>query len=466
MNPLVSVIVPLYNAAPYIGEALESIVASTYRPIEVVVVDDGSTDDSLSKAQTFAREHTEVRVLHQPNAGVSAARNHAIRQAKGEWIVPVDADDRIGATYIEHAVAAISEDVRVVGCRAEFFGDKQGEWHLPDYSPELLARKNMIHVSSLFRKADWERVRGFCEDNIYREDWDFWLSMMELGGTYIRLDEIGLFYRVVAGSRRHTAKAQKRAIVDAINRRHPAYLQQHLGGPLHYHRSWSRFLNRFSSIRQTGDFDRWQDGEVIFRRRNTLRLTDGVVVKQFACPNMLRGLWYGLFAKSKARRSYEYAQQMPELTPAPVAWREVRIAGVLRESWYACKQSDCTHTFNELIGAPDFPHRADILKAIGRFTATLHQRGIMHRDYSGGNILFNSDGSRVEVIDLNRIRFCRHLTRAQRLRNFERLNIDREALRTMALAYADAMHEDPATTAEYIIAHRWHKHIRQGITNL
>ena len=465
MKPIVSVIVPLYNAAPYIGETLESIVGSSYRPIEVVVVDDGSSDNSAEVAEAFARQHAEVRVLRQANAGVSAARNHAIREAKGEYILPVDADDRISADYIAHAVAAMRDDVRVVGCRAEFFGAKQGEWRLPAYSPELLARKNMIHVSSMFRKADWERAGGFCEQDIYREDWDFWLSMMELGGTYIRLDEVGLFYRVQADSRRHTAKAQKRAIVDAVNRRHPAYMEKYLGGPLHYHRTWSRFLNRFRSVKQVGEWQQWQEGEVIFHRRNTLRRINGAVVKQFATPSLWRGLVYGLLCKSKARRSYEYACRMEGLTPAPIAYREVRYCGILRESAYVCRASECTHTFNELIGQPDFPHREQILQAIGRFTAELHQRGIWHRDYSGGNILFNADGSRVEVIDLNRICF-RRLSRDARLRNFERLNIDRDALRTMATAYAQAMGEDASADAEYIITHRWYKHVRQGITNL
>lgn len=466
MKPLVSVIVPVYNASPYIRETLESIVASTYRPIEIVVVDDGSEDDSLAAATEVASVHPEIHVIHQQNAGVSAARNHAICEAKGEWILPVDADDKISSTYIEHAMAAIRDDVRVIGCQAEFFGEREGEWKLPAYSPELLARKNMIHISSLFRKADWERVSGFYEEDIYREDWDFWLSIMELGGEYIRLDETGLYYRVTKSSRRHTAKAQKRTIVDAINRRHPAFLEKYLGGPLHYHRSWSRFLNRFRSVKQEGNLSDWQKGEVIYQKRNTLRRIDGVIVKQFATPGLLRGLWYGLFGKSKARRSYEYALRMKGLTPKAIAFREVRICGVLRESWYACEVSPCKHTFNELIGTPDFPHRTEILTAIGRFTALLHQQGILHRDYSGGNILFNEDGSRVEVIDLNRICFQHHLSREQRLKNFERLNIDRAALTTIASAYAQEMGEDAQADAEYIIAHRWHKHVKQGITHL
>lgn len=409
MKPMVSVIVPMYNAAAYIVEALESVLESTYRPIEVVVVDDGSTDDSLEVAKAYAKGHKEIRVMTQANAGVSAARNHAIRDAKGEYILPLDADDKIGRTYIEHAVEAMKDTVRIVGCRAEYFGGKTGEWRLPAFSHELLARKNMIHVNSLFRKEDWQRVGGFCEKDIYREDWDFWLSLMELGGEYVRLDEIGLYYRVQAGSRRTKAKLQKRAIVDAINQRHPAYMERYLGGPLHYHRSWSRFLNRFRSVRQVGVFDRWTEGEVIDARRNILRVTEGVVVKQFRTPTLWRGIWYGWFGRSKARRSYEYAMRMEGLTPAPIAYREVRVCGVLRESWYACKQSECPYTFIDLIAQPDFPNREQILRAIGRFTAELHRRGIWHPDYSQGNILFNEDGSHIEVIDLNRIRWRKHV---------------------------------------------------------
>ena len=466
MKPLVSVIVPMYNSAPYIREALGSIVASTYRPLEVVVVDDGSTDTSLAESKAFAATHAEVRVIHQENAGVSAARNHAIREAKGTLILPVDADDKISPDYIALAVEAMAEDVRIVGCRARFFGAKEGEWRLPEYSPQLLARKNMIPITSLFRKADWKRVGGFCEEEIYREDWSFWISLMELGGRYVRLEEVGLYYRVLPHSRRKNAKQQKRVIVDAINRLHPAYMERYLGGPLHYHRSWSKFLNRFRSVRQVGSFNRWREGEVLFSKRNTLRRTDGVVVKQFATPGFIRGIWYGLFGTSKARRSYEYAVQMEGLTPKPIAYREVRVCGILRENWYACEEAKGMHTFNELIGTPDYPNRQKILEAIGRFSATLHQRGILHADYSGGNILFSADGNEVKVIDLNRIRFCRSLSRTERLCNFERLNIDREALRVMANAYAKAMGEDPEQDAEYIISHRWYKHIRQGITNL
>jgi len=88
-NPLVSVIVPVYNGGRYLRAALESVFAQTYRPIEVIVVDDGSTDDSGTIAQSFP----EVRYIHQTNQGVAAARNNGIEAARGEFFAFLDQDD-------------------------------------------------------------------------------------------------------------------------------------------------------------------------------------------------------------------------------------------------------------------------------------------------------------------------------------------------------------------------------------
>lgn len=468
MKPLVSVIIPIYNAAPFLKETLDSVMESTYRPIEVIMIDDGSKDSSLAIAQEYCSTNQACKVYSQKNQGVSVARNNAIRKAQGTYILPVDADDKIGSTYIQQAVDILEmqPNVRMVGCRAWMFGDADKEWELPKFSHALLARKNMIPVTALYRKSDWEKCGGYCETDIYREDWDFWLSMMELGGTFHKIDEVLFFYRITKGSRRTLAKNRKKYIVDAINRRHPAYLKKYLGGPLHYQRSWSKFFNFFRKETIIGDFQDWQEGEIIFSRRNTLRKYKDNVCKQFAKPNILRGIIYGWFTPSKARRSYEYAKKLGALTPAPIAYKEVRYAGILRDSWYVCQSSECTHTFNDLINNPTFPNREAILQAIGRFTATLHQRGVLHQDYSGGNILFNQDGTKIQIIDLNRIRFCNQLSIETGLKNFERLNIDKEALSIMGAAYSEVMQIDAQYACDYIITHRWKKHVKQGITNL
>ena len=299
MRPLVSVIVPIYNAAPFLKETLDSIIASTYRPIEIVMVDDGSQDNSLSIAQDYCANYPECRVIAQTNQGVSVARNNAIRHAKGMYILPVDADDKIADTFIQKAVDLIdnNDDIRVVGCRCWMFGAINKEWKLPEFSHALLARKNMIPATALYRKADWERCGGYCEEEIYREDWDFWLSMMELGGTFYKLNEILFYYRISTDSRRMLAKGRKKLIVDAINSRHPAYMQKYLGGPLHYHRSWSRVINFFRSETIVGDYTDWNKGEIIHAKRNILRNYNGFISKQFATPSLWRGIIYGWFCK-------------------------------------------------------------------------------------------------------------------------------------------------------------------------
>lgn len=452
----------------FVEETLVSLVASTYRPLEILVVNDGSKDDSAEIVEQFARKHSEVRLIRQTNSGVSAARNNALRQAQGKYILPVDADDKIAPNFIAHAVEQMEQNpaLKIVCCRAEFFGEKTGEWKLPPYSPALLARKNMIPATALFRKEDALRFGGYATEEVYREDWDFWLSIMEHGGDVVRLDEIGFFYRIRTGSRRTMSHNKKREMINLINKRHPQFMLQHLGGPLHYHRTWSSLLNRFRSEKQVGTFDAWLEGAPIYQGRNTLCLSGDTVIKHFAIPSIWRGIIYGWFCKSKARRSYEYAVRLGELTPAPVAYREERIFGILRHSEYACRQSECQHTFNELIGNKEFPNRAAILQAIGRFTAQMHEAGALHGDYSGGNILFNEDGSKIEVIDLNRIRWKRHIGQQEGCRNMERLNIDREALILIAEAYAQARGLNPEECADYVVAHRWKKHVRKGITNL
>ncbi len=468
MNPpLVSVIVPCYNMAAFLEETLRSIVASDYPSVEVIVVDDGSTDDSRVVAEAFIRSHPAdtIVLLTQPNKGVSASRNNAIRHAHGQYILPVDADNLISNDFIRLAVEVLEAhpEVLVVGSEAEFIGARTGRWSFPPFSRALLARKNIIDACAMYRRADWERTPGYNEQFPIREDWDFWLSIFSLDGDFYRIPKTCLYYRIHPQSKRTQDRRQKRRLVDEINRRHPEFLRRYLGGPLHYHRSWSRLLNRFRSERVIGRFQDWDSGMVIHSDRNTLRAHNGLIIKQFGTPGLVKALLYGLFVKSKARRSYEYAERLlARGVRTPVAYKEVRVCGLLRESYYVCAQSRCTHTFNDLITQPD---NTEALTAIGCFTAAMHEAGALHRDFSGGNILFDDDG-RVEIIDLNRIRWCRHIDLQTGCKNFERLNIRREALTVMATAYAEARGFDADECVRYVLSHRWKKHVRQGITNL
>ncbi len=109
MKDLVSVIVPAYNVAPYLEQCLKSIVAQTYARLEVIVVDDGSTDASGTIAEEWAQRDPRVKVIHQPNAGLSAARNTALNVMQGAFVTFIDSDDFVAPQYVERLMQYASE---------------------------------------------------------------------------------------------------------------------------------------------------------------------------------------------------------------------------------------------------------------------------------------------------------------------------------------------------------------------
>lgn len=251
----VSIIIPCYNHAVFIEETLQSALNSTYSNIEIIIINDGSTDNTEEIALKFAEKYPNIHYVHQNNKGPAAARNNGISRAKGKYILPLDADDLISKEYIENAVAVLDsrDEVALVYCQAEFFGEKQGKWNLPDFSRKYLARDNMIFLSALFRKADWERAGGFDVRMTWGwEDWEFWISLLKNGGEVVRLPITGFFYRVRKGSRRKsTNKDAKRKTVSLINDKHRDFIFEQLHGPLHFQRSCSAFINKLYKMFST-----------------------------------------------------------------------------------------------------------------------------------------------------------------------------------------------------------------------
>ncbi len=256
----ISVIVPVYNMEGFLRETLDSIAAATPsleaagRSLEVVVIDDGSRDGSLRLAREYAASHPSVRVLSQPNRGLAAARNRAISEARGRYLFPLDADDLLGPDFLVGAAEVLDRrpEVKVVSGQNEFFGDRTGAWRLPDFSLELLARRNLICASALYRRSDWERAGGYCEQIVCYEDWDFWIAVLKDGGEVVRLPRPAIRYRIRGGSMRVRGRRFKREVVDTLNARHGDFFERVLCGPLRYHRTWSRPWNRLLRLLRFG----------------------------------------------------------------------------------------------------------------------------------------------------------------------------------------------------------------------
>ncbi|NLD23985.1 MAG: glycosyltransferase family 2 protein, partial [Bacteroidales bacterium] len=159
----VSVIIPVYNMELYLAETLESVLKSDYPNFEVIVMDDESTDKSLSIAEYYKKKDSRIRIFSQRNEGASSARNNAIKEAQGRYILPVDADNLISDNYISEAAKVLDENpsVKLVSSEAEYIGDKSGRWRFEKFSVNLLCRRNLVDNCSMYRKSDWEKVGGY-----------------------------------------------------------------------------------------------------------------------------------------------------------------------------------------------------------------------------------------------------------------------------------------------------------------
>jgi glycosyltransferase involved in cell wall biosynthesis len=194
----VSVVIPCFNQGAYLPEAVDSVLAQTFRDIEIIIVDDGSDDPETIRILN-QYEKGDVKLIRTSNKGLAAARNRGIREATGKYILPLDADDKIGKGYASDAVSILDEhpDIGIVYCEAVYFGLKNERWLLPEFSLDHIIRHNIIFCSAFFRKEDWEAVGGYNINMVYGwEDWDFWLSLIGLQRKVYRIPKIFFHYRL------------------------------------------------------------------------------------------------------------------------------------------------------------------------------------------------------------------------------------------------------------------------------
>lgn len=248
MKPLVSIVIPVYNCVSYLDEAIQSVISSEYKSLELILVNDGSTDRSLACCEKWQQKFPEcIRIVDQRNQGPSAARNAGISRAKGKYILPLDGDDKIHPQYISEAVRVLESDpgIKLVYCKAEKFGLKNGKWNLKPFSLENLALDNMIFVSGIYRKRDWELIGGYDNRFIWGwEDWEFWISLLKRGGKVVQLPLVGFHYRIRKNSRRKsTNKEGKKMTIFLLNRKHPEFFNIYLNGPIRNPRGISIVVN-------------------------------------------------------------------------------------------------------------------------------------------------------------------------------------------------------------------------------
>ena len=154
MNPLISIIIPVYNVEKYIEKCVDSLISQTYNNIEIILVNDGSTDDSGVICDNLSKKDSRIVVLHQKNAGVSAARNNGLDIMKGEFVTFVDSDDYIDTHFIECLYTALAEnnaDISTCGhYRVEFDGSLKKIYHLSDNPEEIICLSGKDSIMNMF----------------------------------------------------------------------------------------------------------------------------------------------------------------------------------------------------------------------------------------------------------------------------------------------------------------------------
>ena len=200
----VSVIVPCYNQVAYISETLKSVFDQSYIHWECIIVNDGSTDSSEEVALEWINKDSRFKYFLIPNGGVSKARNFGIQKSEGQYILPLDADDKISKYFLAACIDQITldEKITLVYAEAQLFGIRRGKWSFGPYSYTRLLHINMICCTALFKRKDFNNTIGYNENmKLGLEDWDFWLSLLNKDSKVVKVKSADFFYRIKTASR-------------------------------------------------------------------------------------------------------------------------------------------------------------------------------------------------------------------------------------------------------------------------
>ena len=188
--PTVSVIVPAYNQGHYLEECIQSVLKQTYEDFEIIIVDDGSTDNTQEVSTSFS--DSRVHYIHQENRGLSGARNTGIKKAKGSYITYLDSDDLFLPKKLEVLIDNFETepDFGIIAGQAIVInehGEKLGEvFDTPPPKDHLqFLMGNPLHVGSVLIRYEWQIKAGYFDENLRSyEDWDMWLRLVRAGCNF------------------------------------------------------------------------------------------------------------------------------------------------------------------------------------------------------------------------------------------------------------------------------------------
>ena len=229
-NELISIIIPVYNMEKYITDCIDSVLAQTYGEIEIVLVDDGSTDNSGLICDQYAEKDDRIKVIHKQNGGASSARNTALDLISGSWVMFVDSDDLIAHDTCEVLLSvALKQEVDIsCACERRFYGDKSSTEERGTKKIECFDSNEMLNrifymrtpghtVCKLFRREVVGELR-FPDGMVLGEDTHLLLRIIDRTKRIAQIDYIVYYYRQIETSAIHSHYSHKMiAIQDVIS---------------------------------------------------------------------------------------------------------------------------------------------------------------------------------------------------------------------------------------------------------
>lgn len=200
--PTVSVVIPCYDLGAYLDEAVQSVLAQTFQDFEILIVDDGSTDEATRRLLE-SYERPKTRVLRTQNRGLPAAKNTGVANTTGPYLCMLDADDRLDPRYMEVSLRALEADTSLAFAShwLRYFGEETGDWTPTNCDFPALLDINTVNGSALVRRSALEAVGGFDESMTSGcEDWDLWIALVERGLRGTILQDVLFHYRRRTGS--------------------------------------------------------------------------------------------------------------------------------------------------------------------------------------------------------------------------------------------------------------------------
>ena len=287
-DPLVSVCTPVYNLEQYVGETLESLAAQSFSDFEVLVVDDGSTDNSAKVIEPFLADR-RFNYIHQTNSGVSAANNNAMALARGEWFLVVDGDDALLPNALDVLTDLVKSDDRanVAYANMVLFRDDgyekvaYGKQDFPegDITRWLYSRPRLGTLRVMTRTSDLRAVGGYAENLPALEDYELWLRLAHRGVWAKASSEVIARYRVRAESKTtsfvRNAQLCAEIVDDAVGRETRADLVRILKKCANDHLSAFHFYSALEAEKRGGgDVEKhlWKSVRYRWRRRKKIIL--------------------------------------------------------------------------------------------------------------------------------------------------------------------------------------------------